>query len=119
MTEQEQLTWIEEEQNALGKQGEMNFEKRPALKLQQNKITEVTIDFSKPFDKYTTTNMKGDNVIKAIIPVTSNGEKLNFWLNKKNPIYREILAEGKGKKEVALKIMQTGQQEKTRYVIVK
>lgn len=70
------------------------------------------------FQTYETTNMKNEPVTKAIIPVLQNGEKKNLWLNKKNPLYREILDRGTGKTTIIMKVMQTGNQQNTKYIIV-
>jgi hypothetical protein len=109
--------WTDSEMKELSN-NPTNYEKRPALKLEENKLTEIVIDVSKPFEKYNTTNKKGDAVIKAIIPVLHNGEKKYWWLNKKNPTYREIVTMAKGKTSVVLKVIQTGKQENTKYAIV-
>ena len=109
--------WIADEKAALGTQ--TNFEKLPPLKLVENEVTEITIDCSKKWDIYNTTNMKGDKVVKAIIPVLSAGQKMNFWLNKRNPLYRELLDLCLGKQAIIVKIMQTGTQADTKYILVK
>jgi hypothetical protein len=83
--------------------------------MQPNKLVELEIDFSKAFNKWADPVNKG--TIKAIIPVVYNKEKLNFWLNTKNPLYGELLARGK-KGETKFKILQTGTQKETRYNLV-
>jgi hypothetical protein len=93
-----------------------NFEELPSLKLTPNVITEVTIDFSKPFDKWTGQDMKGNPTTKKIIPCSVNGTKMNWWLNVKNPVYSEII---KAKEQTVFKILQTGTQQNTKYVLVK
>jgi len=87
------------------------------LKLTENKIEVIEIDFSKPFETYNTTNQKGQNITKAIIPVLHNGTEKIFWLNKKNPLYREILQKGKEGARL-FKILQTGSQASTKYVLI-
>lgn len=119
MTEQNMTNWVQEEKAELGTPIETVFEKLPALKLLENKVTEITIDFSKKFDVWNTIDLKGNPVKKAIIPVMHNGIKMNFWLNKKNPIYRELLEMAEGKTELTVKVMATGQKEKTKYIVVK
>jgi hypothetical protein len=116
MTEQ---NWIEQEKAELGTQTETIYEKLPALKLEENKVTEITIDLKEKFQTYDTTNMKGEPVRKAIIPVLVNGQRMNWWLNKKNPVYREILDMAKGKDTLIVKIMQTGSKQNTKYILVK
>ena len=47
-----------------------------------------------------------------------NDEAKIWWLNKKNPIYREIIAAGKsGIKE--FQVIQTGKDKNTKYAIIK
>ena len=88
-------------------------EKLPALKLEENKITEIEIDFSKPFDKWTA----DDGVVKKIVPVTVGNEKFVWWVNVKNPIYSQILQKGEAGIN-KFKVLQTGSQQTTRYTIV-
>jgi hypothetical protein len=83
----------------------------------ENKITEIDINFGKPFQKYTTNNQNGVTVIKAIIPSRVGAENKIWWLNVKNPIYREVVDRGlKGQRK--FKILQIGNQNKTQYKIV-
>jgi hypothetical protein len=90
----------------------------PSLKFEENHIVEIEIDFTTPFQKYTTTNHKGQPITKAIIPVKLGNEKQNWWLNTKNPIYREVVKLGKeGVRK--FKVLQTGTQANTKYVLVK
>ena len=119
MTEQNttEQDWIEQEKAALSTP--TLFEKLPALKLVENKVTEITVDCSKKWDVYNTTDRKDNPIVKAIIPVLCAGQKMNFWLNKKNPLYRELLDLCAGKQAVMVKIMQTGSKELTKYIIVK
>jgi hypothetical protein len=88
-------------------------EKLPALKLEENKITEIEVDFSKPFDKWTAE----DGVVKKIVPVVVKEEKFVWWVNVKNPIYSQILQKGEEGTN-KFKILQTGNQQSTRYTIV-
>ena len=118
-TKEQNENWIEQEKNELGTQTETVFEKIPALKLEENKIVEITIDFSRKFDVWQTQDFKGNPVKKAIIPVLHDGIKKNFWLNKKNPLYRELLDLGIEKKTVIVKLLQIGSQAKTKYMLVK
>lgn len=106
--------WLAEENNQI-LSSTANIEKLPSLKLSPNVVTEIKVDFSKPFEKWVDEEMK---ITKKIIPVTSNGVKMNFWLNVKNPLYSELIKEGlQGKTE--FKILQTGTQANTKYVLVK
>lgn len=107
-----QKNWLAEEIEE-NKGQAFDGEKLPALKLEENKITEIEIDFSKPFDKWTAE----DGVVKKIVPVIVNNEKFVWWVNVKNPIYSQILQKGEaGIKK--LKVLQTGTQKNTRYAIV-
>lgn len=113
MTEEAQLTnWLEEElkQNS----SPLPYDKRPALKLIPNKVVELDVDFSKPFYKWEDRIHKS---FKAVIPVKVNGENLSFWVNVKNPIYRQICEKGKAG-ITKIKIVQTGSQAETRYNLV-
>ena len=109
------LAWLKEEEAQCSTQKE--FEKYPALKLEDRKMVEIDIDFSKPFEKWNTTDSKGKQVTKAIIPVMHNGERKTFWLNIKNPIYRDIIRGGRVS-NTRFKILRTGQQQDTKFVIV-
>ena len=108
----ELTNWLDEELNSV--QSPSPYEKRPALKMQPNKIVEMEIDFSKPFYKW---EDKIHKSFKAVIPITVNGEKLHFWVNTRNPLYREICQKGKAG-ITKLKIIQTGSQQDTRYNLV-
>jgi hypothetical protein len=107
--------WLESEAELITKNN--NLEKLPSLKLTQNVITEITIDFFKPFDKWEGLDAKGNSVVKKIIPVFVAGTKMNFWLNVKNPLYNKIIQAG-NKGQVVFKILQTGTQANTKYVLV-
>lgn len=104
--------WIEQEQKEIP--APVEFIRLPALKLEENKVTEIKIDFSNPFEKWADpeTHKK-----KAIIPCISEGINMNWWLNVQNPVYREILAQGKAG-VTNFKILQIGTQNKTRYILV-
>jgi hypothetical protein len=112
---EKQNTWLDEEAKQLTEH--KNYEELPSLKLVPNVVAELTIDFSKPFDKWVGEN-QGKSVTKRIIPITLNGTKMVWWLNVKNPIYREIITLGMTGKNV-IKVLQTGTQANTKYVLVK
>lgn len=121
MTETQTNTsnWLEVEAGILNSNSNTNFEKLPALKfLEENKIEEITINFSKPFDTYKDVSDDGKTSTKAIIPVVHNGEKKVWWLNKKNPTYKAVIDAGK-KGVTTFKITRTGSQQNTRYNILK
>lgn len=118
-TQTTNTNWLEVESESLGSNTAYG-EKLPALKFEEeNKVYEITIDFSKPFNKYTdeTTNPQ-KKVVKAIIPVVKEGIKCNWWLNVKNPSYKLVIDAGKTGQTV-FKIMRTGSQANTKYVFVK
>ena len=116
MTEQ-QLNWLDDEVKQFATSNNKDYEDLPSLKLQPNVIAELTIDFSKPFNEWHGEN-NGKTVTKKIIPVTLAGTRMVWWLNIKNPIYREIINGGKAGQTV-FKVLQTGTREATKYVLVK
>lgn len=116
MTEQQEAIpqWIIEENEQLEQQSEFIGEKLPALQLEENKIVKFEIDFSEKFQVY---NDTANNAVKAIIPVIQNGEKKVFWLNKKNPLYRELMNKG-ATGQTKFAVLQTGQKANTKYNLV-
>jgi len=119
MEEQKDVTinkeWLDEEAKQFTQHPD--YEELPSLKLIPNEITEVTIDFSEPFHEWK--GEQGDKtIVKKIVPVTKNGTRMNWWLNVKNPVYREILNAGLSGQSI-FKILQTGTQANTKYVLVK
>ena len=114
MTEQ-QKSWLEVEAEQFTQH--TDYEELPSLKLQPNVIAELTIDFSKPFQEWKG-EQNGKTITKKIVPVTLAGTKMNWWLNIKNPIYREVINAGKAGQKV-IKVLQTGTQANTKYVLVK
>ena len=120
MTEQnkEEQNWLKTEADSLNKNLPTTFEQLPSLKLVEGVITELDIDFSKPFESWTDDSDPNKVITKKIIPVSVNGSKMNWWLNVRNPIYKEIIRLGAtGQK--TFKILQTGKQDKTKYILVK
>lgn len=113
---QKTTNWLEEESKLLTTP--TNYEELPSLKLTPNVVTEITIDFSKPFQEWNGEDVKGKPTKKKIIPVTLAGTRMNWWLNVKNPVYREIINGGKTGIKV-FKVLQTGTQQNTKYVLVK
>jgi len=106
--------WMQEEIDALGEHQE--YDELPSMKFEEKKITDISLDFSKPFDKWEG-EQNGKPIIKKILKVTHNKQLKNWWLNVRNPIYGELLIAGKeGKTD--FKILQTGTQANTRYSIV-
>jgi hypothetical protein len=92
----------------------------PTLKLEENKISEFTVDFSKPFPKWVGPDKKGGTVTKAIIPVIDlkdKSTKKSFWLSVKNPLYTLLLKKAKEGK-TSFKVIQVGNQANTKYNLV-
>lgn len=86
----------------------------PALKLEENKIAEITIDFSKPFEVW---KDEESGTIKKIVPVTCKDQKLVWWLNVKNPVYHQIVQKGL-QGQTNFKVLQTGNKQTTKYALV-
>lgn len=107
--------WIDGELNEF--KTPTDYEQLPPLKLTPNVVTEITIDFSKPFEKWDGES-NGKPITKKIIPVVVNVVKMHWWLNVKNPIYKEVLLVGKNN-QTTIKIMQTGTKQDTKYILVK
>jgi hypothetical protein len=112
--QQQTMSWLTEEQNEIAKTQLKPFENTPALKLEENKVYEITIDFSKPFEKWTD---PASGAIKKIIPITYQGQKMNFWLNTANPLYSAIIVRGNTGQTV-FKIIRIGQAKATKYNLV-
>lgn len=107
--------WLKQEAAELT--SHTQFEELPSLKLIPNVITELDIDFSKPFEKWSGES-QGKTIIKKILPVSVNGVRMNWWLNMKNPVYSEIVKLG-SEGQTHFKVLQTGVQANTKYVLVK
>lgn len=107
--------WLDEEAKELIQP--KTYEELPSLHLTPNIVTEITVDFSKPFEKWTG-EQGNKTVTKKIIPITVAGTRMNWWLNVKNPTYRDIVTLGQQGQNV-FKILQTGTKGETKYVIVK
>ena len=113
---QQTIEWIDVELAELAKHpSNTSFEKLPALQLEEQKITTITVDFLKPFSVW---EDRETGVVKKIIPVLHNNERKVFWLNVRNPVYREIVEAGK-KGQNVFKILRTGQQKNTKYAIIR
>ncbi len=105
--------WLKKEAEEL-KENAFDEDRLPALILEENKMVNIEIDFSVPFDKWT--DPENGN-LKKIIPVTVNDEKLVWWLNVKNPVYGQLVQKGT-QGQTKFKILQTGTKQNTRYTIV-
>ena len=120
--EQEKKDWLIEEYDVV-MQPDENTEKLPYPIFAQNKITMIEVDAREPFKEWID---KENGKKKAIIPCTSLIEgkyvKCKFWLNKHNPIYKEIIKacrDAPDRANVVFNILQTGSKEKTQYQIIK
>ncbi|GAF70136.1 unnamed protein product [marine sediment metagenome] len=112
-TETQNNDWLNEEAEKL-KENAFDGEHKPALKLEENKIVKMTIDFSEEFRKW----VDPDNGnIKKIVPVKVGEVELVWWLNVKNPIYGEIIKKG-AEGQTEFRVMQTGSQASTKYNLV-
>ena len=114
MTEINNTNWLQEEAEQNKSQTDFDGETFPALKFEEGKITSFTVDFTEPFRKWDDLT---NNTKKAIIPVTSNEEKMVLWLNVKNPLYSELVNKGLAG-QTDFKVMQTGNQQNTKYNVV-
>lgn len=114
--EQNISNWLEEEAKKLTQP--TNYEELPSLKLTPNVVTEMDIDITKEFQEWIGEDAKGKAITKKIIPVVVNGNRMNFWLNVRNPLYRDII-NGLKAGNTKFKVLQTGTQANTKYVLVK
>lgn len=105
------LDWLAKEEETFKQQTPQEYTPLPSLKLVQDDITEFDIDFTQQFKKWTD---ESDGKIKAIIPCTHNGQKVNWWLNIKNPVYAEIIRSGRTG-QTHFKVLQTGTKKDTKY----
>lgn len=116
MTQQKIPEWLQEEADKLTQP--IEYEELPSLKLTPNAITEIQVDSSQPFKTWSGTDSKNKPITKKIIPVSVAGTRMNFWLNVKNPIYREIINACKNG-ITTFKVLQTGTQANTKYVLIR
>ena len=110
---EEKKNWLNEELEIV-KETSFDGERKPALQLEENKTIEMTIDFSKPFEKWKDTE---NDSVKKIIPVHVGEADLVWWLNIKNPIYHKIIEKG-SEGQTVFKILQTGNKKTTKYILV-
>ena len=110
--------WLDNEIKEIENNKTSDFPQLPSLKFAENEIIEFDVDFSNPFKRFNGTDMKGKPVVKAIIPVKHNNEQKVLWLNLLNPIYKDLIRLGREGK-THFKVLQTGKQEKTKYVLVR
>lgn len=118
--EQKEKNWLEEEMET--PTNEFDGEKLPGMSFEENKITTITVDISKPWGSWT--DYQNNGALKKKIPVLHDGERKLWWLNTRNPIYSELKEMGvkafEDKKDsFEVKILRTGQKQNTRYAILK
>ncbi len=105
--------WLKDELENTNTMGD--FDKLPSLQFVENQTVEFSISHEDiPFKTW---NDPVNKVLKKIIPVTHEDIKKNLWLNVKNPLYKEIL-EKLNKGITHFKVLQTGTQSNTKYVLV-
>jgi len=105
--------WLAKELETV-KETSFDGERKPALKLEENKITTMTVDFTKPFESWNDTE---NGSVKKILPVKVGEVELVWWLNVKNPIYHKVIELG-SKGQTQFKVLQTGNQKNTKYTLV-
>jgi len=112
---EECVEWLNTESQILNEFCSFEGDRLEGLILPEGKISEFNILVGdKPFDRW---KDETNNVIKVIIPVEKDGGKFNFWLNLKNPTYKEIIQRLK-KGQRKFKILRTGKMKDTRYNLV-
>ena len=97
-------------------------ESLPSFKLEENKQETIDIDIRKEWSRWEDQE-EGKTVIKKIIPVIHNNERKNFWINCKNPIYREIVekavaAKQQNQQSFKMTILRPGQMKNTRSIVL-
>ena len=107
--------WLEKEIESLNQNKPAGETYPEPLKLLENKITEIVVDFSKPFEKKP--NKMNSDTLQALIPVTVGNDKKMFWLSVKNPLYSQLCKLGQSG-QTKFKILRVGTQKNTRYTIV-
>jgi hypothetical protein len=112
-TTEEKINWLDDELKEV-KENSFDGERKPALVLEENKTIEMTIDFSKPFEKWDDVENKS---VKKIIPVRVGEVDLVWWLNVKNPIYHQVIEKGV-EGQTVFKVLQTGNKKTTKYILV-
>lgn len=106
--------WILKENEQLDQKTTFTGERLPSLQFEENKIISFKVDITNPFGEY---QDKVHKCVKAMIPVESNGVRKMFWLNKSNPLYKDIIRKIK-EGQVSFKVIQTGKDALTGYNLV-
>ncbi len=114
MTNENIANWLQQEVKDL-ESNQPTISYPEALKLPEKKITEIEVDFTKPFEKKP--NKLSPGKIQAILPVKVLGVNKTFWLNVANPLYGQICKAGIAG-TTKFKILRTGTGNDSRYTIV-
>ena len=119
-----EIDWIDVEVKGLEGNLPHDFERHPSLagKLQENKINSFVVDASKAWEKWMDNTNVNKPKIKVIVPCVFNGERCNWWLNTRNPVYKDLVyavRDAQNKSSVPVRIMQTGSKENTKYIFVR
>lgn len=110
--------WITKELEELNKTSN-GIEILPGFILEENKPIKIIIEFNfnEPFKKWTDPqNGKVKSIINLFNPL--NNRRESWFINNKNPILKEILTELSAGNNT-LTVMQIGNKDKTRYILVK
>jgi hypothetical protein len=91
------------------------LQKQETLDFVEGTIYEIIVDFSLPFAKVQ--SKYNENVTQAVVPVKYQGKDMIWWVNIKNPIYKQLIDLAKIGKN-AIKVVRTGKLKATRYNIV-
>ena len=110
-----QKNWLDAEIDAMSVTNENATNYPESLKLIENKITEIVIDISKPFEKRP--NKLNPNTKQVLIPCKAGDKNYTFWLNVQNPLYKDLVVKAKAG-QLKFKILRTGKNKETRYTIV-
>jgi len=112
-TKTETNNWLAKEVEE-SKTNAFDEDRKPALKLEENKVTTIDVDFTEPFQKWEDSE---NHTVKKIIPCKVGSDEFVWWLNVKNPIYHQIVELGlTGVK--TFKVLQTGSKQNTKYTLV-
>jgi len=120
--EDTKVHWLDEEIKNMP-QPNGDFERLPSVQFAENQITRMEIDATEQFRKW---DDQENNKTKVIIPcmatIEGKKQKANWWLNIKNPVYKDVIHRCKAaedKSKVSVGIIQTGSKQATKYNLVK
>lgn len=120
--ESNDVNWLEDELKQSPATGG-DFEKLPSPVFADGVITYMKVDATVKFKDWTD---QENGKVKAIIPcvtlIDGKLQKANWWLNKQNPVYKEVIRkcrDAPDKARVDVAIMQTGTKQNTKYTLVK